>query len=93
MRVIIENQINDRTIEKWEFNIFDMTAVLVYWGVFVKPIGKRKWVVESFWDNYARRDSSMMKEHPPIPESIRTQAVSEMAKMLSAKTWSEWKSR
>ena len=50
MIIEIEKQIDAETKEVWSFNMFDLNAVFVAWHREVKPKGKRKWTIETFWD-------------------------------------------
>lgn len=90
MRIKIEKQIDAETKETWTFLMFDLNAVFVAWHREVKPKGKRKYVIEKFWDNYGRREYTMVAE-PILPEIIRSEALSEAIKYVRVRTWNEWK--
>jgi hypothetical protein len=92
MRIEIEKQIDPETKEVWHFNMFDLHAVFVSWSRQIKPKGKRKWIIEKFWDKYGRREYTMVNE-PNLPDSIRDEVRSEVMKYISVSTWAEWKSR
>jgi hypothetical protein len=88
MRIKIQKQIDVETREIWVFNVFEsFNIVFVGWCKEVKPKGKRKWVVENFWDVY----SSGKHKEPVLPEIIRSEALSEVMKYLKVRTWNEWK--
>lgn len=90
MRIEIEKQIDAETKEVWSFNMFDLNAVFVHWSREVKPKGKRKWTVVKFWDRYNRREYTMGSE-PILPETIRSEVLSEVMKYVRVFTWDEWK--
>jgi hypothetical protein len=88
MRIKIQKQIDVETREIWVFNVFEsFNIVFVGWCKEVKTKGKRKWVVENFWDVY----SSGKHKEPVLPEIIRSEALSEVMKYLKVRTWNEWK--
>jgi len=91
MRIEVQKQIDAETKEVWSFNVFDLNAVFVGWHREVKPKGKRKWVVEAFWDKYGREHR--MSEEPVLPENIRNEALSEVMKHAIVYTWDEWNGR
>ena len=90
MRITIEKQIDSETRETWGFNLFDLNAVFVCWHREVKPKGKRKWVIQDFWDKYGRRDHRLVVE-PVLPDNIRSEVISEIMKYIKVHTWNEWK--
>lgn len=92
MRIEVEKQIDAETKEVWSFNMFDLNAVFVAWRREVKPKGKRKWAMESFWDKYRRREYRMVEE-PVLPEIIRSEVLSKVMEHIRIHTWSEWKAR
>ena len=88
----IEVQIDQETRETWYFHMFDLNAVFVYWKREIKPKGKRKWIIERSWDKYKERDLNSTPR-PELPEIIRSQALSEVMKMIRVYTWDEWKKK
>lgn len=92
MKVEIEKQIDAETKEIWSFNVFDLNAVFVSWHRKVKPKGKRKWTVNAFWDKYSNRREYKMVSEPVLPETIKSEVLSEVMKCVRVRTWDEWKS-
>ena len=92
MRVKVEKQIDAETKEVWLFNIFGLNAVFVYWQRETKPKGKRKWIIEKFWDKYNRQEYDMACE-PVLPETIRSEVLTEVFKYIRVCTWDEWEAR
>lgn len=87
----IENIIDAENKEVYSFNNIDLNAVFVRYGKYNKPKGKRKWNVTDTWSVYERRSNTL--ESVPLPESIRSKALTEMQEMVRVKTWDEYKSR
>jgi len=85
----IEKQINETTKEVFRFNLFDLTAVLVYWSIQEKPKGKRKFSIIDYWDRYDRRYRT--KPEPNLPDQIRAEALIKLMALVRVKTWDEWK--
>lgn len=92
MRIEVIKQIDDETREVYTFTLFDLNAVFVCWAIETKPKGKRIWRIKSFWDKYARKDFNATEE-PILPEKIRSEAISEVIKLIRINTWDEYKSR
>ena len=90
MRIEIEKQIDAETKEVWSFNMFGFTAVFVGWVKFTKPKGKRKWTSVADWDKY-KRTRYLTAEEPELPELIKSDVITEIIKLLTVKTWAEWK--
>ena len=86
----VEKQIDAETKEVYYFRMFNLCAVFVSWDKQVKPKGKRKWTVTEFWDKYNRVNSNMSEE-PALPEIVRSQALSEVTKLVRVYTWDEHK--
>jgi hypothetical protein len=94
MRILVEivKQIDDETREVWSFYIFELNVVFVAWHRETKPKGKRKWTIEKSWDKYGRNFHNMVNE-PVLPETIRSEVITEVMKHIKVKTWNEWKGR
>lgn len=89
MRIEVEKNIDAETKDTWHFNLFDLNAVFVGWTRESKPKGKRKWVIVDSWDKYSR-DKQI---EPPLPEQIRSEALSEVYKLIRIFTYDEWKEK
>jgi len=92
MRIEIKKEINAETREVWTFNMFYLNAVFVAWHKEVKPKGKRTWKIVEFWDNYGRKEFTMVNE-PQLPDSVREEVLTEVLKWVKVNTWKEWKTR
>lgn len=91
MNITVEKQIDSETKEIWGFKLFDFNLVFTGWSLQKKPKGKRKWIIEKFWDKYHHRREFKMVEEPVLPDIIRSEALSEVFKHIRVKTWKEWK--
>jgi len=66
--------------------------VFTKFNIQIKPAGKRTWKTEESWDGYILRDSTI-KIQPELPNDVREEALTELIKLCSVKTASEYWSR
>lgn len=91
MRIQIQKEIDGHTKELWSFNMHGTYLVFVYWQRQIKPKGKRKWSVEKFWNAQENGGRYGMEDEPFLPETIRSEAITELIKIIKVYTKDEWK--
>jgi len=87
----VKKQITETELEVYSFNILDMTAVFVKYEKEFKPEGKRVWKSEVLWDKYYTRGNTL--EKVDLPDDVRELALDEFKRLISVKTWDEFKNK
>jgi hypothetical protein len=90
MRIEVIRKIDDQCREKYCFNLFDFTAVLVGYFIERREKGKIKWLVTDYWDMYRQRESTLPE--PEAPCLIYDEAKKIIAERIKVMSWKEWKS-
>ena len=92
MKIELIKQIDEETMETWKFNMFDTTAVFVFWSKETKPKGKRVWKTVDIWDKYGRNNHGRpYNNESELPEIIAREAFNKVVEQVRVKTWKEWK--
>lgn len=89
MSIKVPQFISEEEMHEYEFTFIDMTIVFTHWYKSIRPKGKRKWVVVSLWNQYAKRDSTAPE--PELTEEIRLKAFAEFTHRITVKTWKEFR--
>jgi len=82
---------DDRSETKWELRLFEMTLVLIRYSHGIVPVGKKKLIVQKYWDKYFERQSNCSE--PALTAEVRELARRKLIDLIEVKTWSEWKSK
>jgi len=92
MYIEIEDIIDPEKKEVYRFNVMEnLNIVFINWSLCIKPKGKRKWEIKTYWDKY-QRPTATSRPEPTLPDKIRTLTKERACVQLTVKTWDEWKS-
>ena len=89
MDIIVTNQLDESSIELFQFRSFDTDLVFIQYELKTKPKGKRKYISVSIWDNYSHRKSNITE--PILSENIKSEALRLFIEKIKIKTWKEFK--
>lgn len=94
MRIEVINNLSEKNIlevdtrEVYSFNLFNLNAVFVEFHKEIRPKRKRNWRIVDYWSKYDSRKNNI--EEPELPEIIKSQALTEVFKLVKIKTWNEY---
>jgi hypothetical protein len=87
--ILIKIEIDANQYDEYQFTMFDLTAVFSNYRKYVKPAGKRKFMVTQHWDRVYSRHNNIPE--PFLSIDVMVEARKQIIDKVQVKTWAQYK--